>query len=528
MAMGLKDRMGAAWRGLMGRERTGLSPEFAAAMTMMTPAPAAVAQAAVGPQAAALVTVLPKREGLIGVGIGEDPEDYQYRKLTGSGNKAMRRELNPIVHSRMLEIVWYLWEHNPLAKRLVTFMTDMILGEGVTVDATDPRIQEVLDATWNHRVNQMKTRAREFHNSLALSGELILPVAINPITGIPTLGFVDSAQVHAVIPNVDNILIPEFVELKPDVPGQPGRRLKIVQPDPVTGLLDGEVFFHAVNKLPNSMRGRSDLLPLADWLDLYDTYLFAEVERLQLLSSFVWDYKVEGADEPTLKEKARKLPNPKPGTVFVHNEKESLDARSPELRASDRSEAGRMLRLHIAGTYGFPLTWLGESEGSNATIQGQNDVMSKTPTARQIEYRGFLDLIVRFSIEKATTKNPALFRDAGMDYKIRMPELQAKDISRVGAVLGQVVTAMDLAMQNNTASRRLAITVMAQALAHMGVEANPQAIMDEADQDRDDKDAQDELIQAEIARRSAADRTDPNDDPALAPDDRLDEPAGSE
>jgi hypothetical protein len=62
-------------------------------------------------------------------------------------------------------------------------------------------------------------------------------------------------------------------------------------------MMEGEVFYFAINKLPNSLRGRSDLMALADWLDLYDQYLFSEVERLHLLSAFVWDYKIEGATD---------------------------------------------------------------------------------------------------------------------------------------------------------------------------------------------------------------------------------------
>jgi hypothetical protein len=454
-----------------------------------------------------------------------DSDDHLYRRLTGGGsNRSLRRELNPVTQQRALEISWYLWEHNPLAKRLITFMTDLILGEGVMVEAVDERIQEVVNAVWNHRINQLSTRVREFHNSLSLSGELILPFAVNPITGIPTIGFIDSAQVRDILPKDDNVLIPEFVWLKPTVPGEEGRKLRVVNENPVTGILEGEVFLLAVNKLPNSLRGRPDLLPLADWLDLYDTYLFAEVERLQLLSAFVWDLQVEGADEKELKEALKRLPsNPKAGTVYAHNEKEKLDARTPELQAADRSEAGRMLRLHIAGTYGFPLTWLGESDSNNATMQGQNDVMVKTPTARQREFRGFLDQIVRFSIQSAKGKNRVLFQDAADSFKIVMPELSAKDISRVGQVLSAVTTAMDTAIANKTGSRALGTRVLLASLKHLGVEENPSDIEAEIQQDQDEADEKAAEMQATMARASALERPNP-DDPADGPG--FDDPGG--
>jgi hypothetical protein len=108
------------------------------------------------------------------------------------------------------------------------------------------------------------------------------------------------------------VLIPDFIVLKSGA-NQEERRLKIVREDPASGKLEGEAFYLGINKLPNSLRGRSDLSALADWLDLYDSYVFAEVERMNLLSAFVWDYKIDGADELKIQEKLKKFPKPRPG-----------------------------------------------------------------------------------------------------------------------------------------------------------------------------------------------------------------------
>jgi hypothetical protein len=494
--MGLIERILEPWR-----RPTMLARPEAAADLMDLPLRREAAAAAIQARQEAV---------LIGSGLMMDPDDHQYRRLTGRGNQALRRDLTPVQQDRMLEIAWFLWEQNPFAKRLITFMTDLILGEGWAVEAADPRIQQVIDDTWNHRVNQLKTRTRELHNALALNGELILPVEVNPITGRPILGFLDPIQVKDVVPNPQNILQQEFVQLRSDRGSLvEGDRLAIVREDPATGKLAGQAFYFAINRLPNSMRGRSDLLPLADWLDLYDQYLFAEVERLHLLSSFVWDYKIEDADDKLIQEKLKKLPNPKPGAVFGHNQKETLDARTPDLKSSDRSEAGRMLRIHIAGSYGMPLSWLGETDSNRATIEGQADVMMKTPAARQKEFGGFLDLIVRFSIEQALAKNPALFRDADLSYRIRMPEVQTKDVARVGQILAQVVGAMDAGMNNKTVSRQLAVTVTVAMLKHLGVDVDTQEVIAQADQDAEGRDDMDDLIAAGVARARALTRQNP-------------------
>ena len=441
-------------------------------------------------------------------GILIDPDDNIYRRLT-NGAKFQRRDLSPLQQDRMLEIAWYLWEQNPFARRLITLMTDLILGEGWVVEVTDDRFQDEIDKTWNHRVNQIAVRIREFANALFLNGEILLPVATNPYTGRPQIGFLDPYQVKDIRADPSNILVPDLVVLK-TTPGQPEQTMKIVRENPLTGEYEGEVFYFGINKLPNSLRGRSDLMPLADWLDLYDQYLFAEVERLHLLSAFVWDYKIEGAtSDKEIQQKLAKFPTPKPGSVFAHNEKETLEARTPDLKAQDRSEAGRMLRTHIAGSYGFPLSYLGEIDSNRATIEGQNDTMLKTPAARQIEFSRFLDQIVRFTISSTRRKNPILFRDADPGYKIRMPEIKSKDIARVGTVLAQVVTAMDTSMANKTASRKLTAQVLVAMLRQLGVEADPNEVLADADLEADERQALADEIQAEVARQRSLN---PDDD----------------
>ncbi len=450
-------------------------------------------------------------------GLSIDQDDYKYRRAGSLKNR--RRDLTPIQQDRMLEISWYLWEQNPLAKRLIQFTTDLVLGEGVTVQAKDARIQEAIDATWNHRINQLRTRLPEFHNALELNGELILPVETNPITGRPILGFIDPSNVARIELNPTNNLQVDAVVLRAEGGIGDGQRLRVVQPNPETGFLEGEVFYLGINKLPNSSRGRSSLLPLSDWLDLYDQYMFAEVERLHLLSSFVWDYSIEGATPDEVKQKVAALPNPKPGSVFGHNEKEKLEARTPDLKATDRTEAGRMLRTHIAGGYGYPLSYLGEIDSNRATIEGQNDVAMKTPARKQKELAAFLETIVLFTIQQHVRKNGALFRDADPGFKIVMPEIQAKDVSRVGQVLAQVVTAMDTAMANKTASRQLAVTVTLALLKHLGVEADATEVLKQADLEAEERQAAMDLMQERMARAAGGGEDDDPDDPDADPED---------
>lgn len=459
------------------------------------------------------------REALLGgPGVVIDPDDHEFQRLS-SGQRFRTRDLTPIQQDRMLEIAWYLVEANPFAARLVGLMTDLVVGEGLTVSGKDPALNDIVKRTWHHPINQLDRRVRELYQALSLNGELILPVARNPITGIPHIGYIDPMQVARVRTRPDNVLVPDVIELKGDG-GAPGATLKVVQEDPVSGLLTGDVFYFRINAPPNATRGRSDLLRLADWLDLYDQLMFAEVERVKLLSSFVWEVTMEGADESQIRKRLSQLGTPAAGTVFGHNEKEELRAITPDLKAQDRSEVARMLAIHIGGSFGYPLSWLGFVDSNRATIEGQADVMLKTPAARQKEFAAQVALILRYAIEGAVTANRALYRDVTTrDVEVHVPEIYAKDIARVGSVVASIVQALDIAQQNGTMSRRAAVVVQLAVLKHLGVDLDIEEVLGQAEEERAERDERADARMALVARaRAAQQATAGTQEPELEPE----------
>lgn len=438
-----------------------------------------------------------------------DSDDFSFRRLS-SGAKFKKRDLTPMQQDRMLEIAWFLYEQNPFARRLVTAMTDLVVGEGVGFEAEDPKLMEAGQKVWKHPINRLADRARELHNALSLNGELILPVVVNDVSGVPTVGFIDPYQVERIEMRPDNVLVPEYIILKKnpsDLVSPPA--IKIIQENPLTGQLEGECFYFGVNKLPNSSRGRSDYLPLADWLDLFDQYMFAEVERVRLLSAFVWDLECKNLNEDEIQHRLDKIGTPQAGSVFGHNENEKMTALSPTLNATDRSETARLLTIHITGSLGMPITWFGWTDSNRATMEGQNDVAMKTPAARQKEFGGFLNGIVRFGIERQRSANAVLFKNlTSENFGVTMPEIQAKDISRVGSALAQIIAGLDTAMGNRTISRRVATTLTLALTKHLGSGFDFKAaeVIDEADQDAETKQSHDDEVLANAATLAARGR----------------------
>jgi hypothetical protein len=449
---------------------------------------------------------------LPGAGYG-DTDDWQYRRVT-DGKRITKRNLTPMQHDQMLRVSNYLWEQNPLARRLIELMTDLILGEGTTVQADDERVGEILRMTWDEDMDVFSMAMAEHHNSLSCCGDLFIPCTINPITGRPTFGFFDAYDIKRIHFADNNPLLPDVIELRPDDYASVGQKFKVIRRNPATRMLEGDCFLSRINGLPNSERGRSDLTAVADWVDLYDQYLYAQVERLQLLSAFAWDVTIKSNDPEYINKRAREFPQPRPGMLYVHNEAETMEAVTPQLHGSDHSETARALRTHIGGSRGFPASYLGDMDSNKATIEGQNDVMMKTPARRQKHFALTVKQMVTFTIQSTTQRNPALYRDINTKYKVVMPEIAAKDIARASASLASVATAGDTAVNSGLISRRVARLMILGIAQHLGVNADMELMEKEIEQEQEERDQKAMELQNSMARAA---KNNPN--PPAAPDD---------
>src|SRR5581483_9155424 len=116
---------------------------------------------------------------------GYDPD--QNLTATQLGSRYVRRltqsprDLAPVTQERALEMVYWLWETNPLGKRIIELTKDFVVGEGVKPEAggsdddeasKDLRanIQQVLDDFWDDPVNAMAMRLHAIVTELGLWG----------------------------------------------------------------------------------------------------------------------------------------------------------------------------------------------------------------------------------------------------------------------------------------------------------------------------------------------------------------------
>ncbi len=290
-----------------------------------------------------------------------DTDDWQYRKL-----QTNKKDLPAYAHERQLRIAFYMYLSNPLAYRILETTKDFIVGDGIEWEAPDPKIDKIIHKFWNNPVNNFNAKQYIKVLELCLYGELIQPTFVST-DGSIELGYVDPINVVDVITDDDNVekmlkvryRVGKNMQTKSIINVLPGSHKKY------PGLLDGECFYFALNKVSNMTRGHSDLLAMIDWLDNYDQFLFNQMDRANFLNQFIWDVKLEGQTDEQIKKWINQQRQPKAGSIRAHNEGVEWNAVAPDLKASDIRGHADLALIQILGGAGLPPHWFSVGSGTN-------------------------------------------------------------------------------------------------------------------------------------------------------------------
>ena len=409
-----------------------------------------------------------------------------FRRLTSQG--VSTRDLTPLAQDRMLALAYWLWESNPLAQWLVEVVVDFVWGEGGTITAEDPAVQQVLTAFWEDPINQLERRMDDFIRELGLQGELCLPVGVNFVTGQVRLGYVDPAEIDEVTTDPDNALVPITVVLKGTGGGRK-RYLKVVREDtagvsPYVGLMmpalvgerdpvsgqsyEGACLLQQINRLSGARRGRSDLLSLIDWLDGYDALLFDQMDRAQQLDSFVWHVTLDGYTEEQIETWLQKNKRIRRGMVRASNEKVHWDAVAPDLKANDRDTLLRLLRGHMLGARSLPEHYYGLGGDVNlATAKEMGLPTVKRMTRRQKVVRFMLRDWARFAIDQAIVAG-TLPKTVDKTVQVTLPEISVRDTSAFAQALSTLSVALTQAEDQGWLRRETAAKLFALVASQLG------------------------------------------------------------
>lgn len=426
----------------------------------------------------ATVRTAPVREAF---GVTVDADESQWRPLTGDGN----RDLLPMNQRRMQELAVYLWQANPVANRLLELPVAFLLADGVTLTAQDETVQDWINRFWHHPVNNFPLKLPKKVRELSVFGEQCWPAFTNPATGEVRLGYLDPSLIETVVTDPDNAEQPIGIVTVADRKGGK-RRYKTIVNGPEHELFtartvairetfaDGEAFYWSVNALCADTRGRSDLLPVMDWCDAYESLLFGEVDRQHAMRAYFYDVTLSGATKDEVESRAAKITPPAPGTVRVHNDSEKWDAVTPDLKAADGAEGARLFRNHILGGMTIPEHWFGGAADVNrATGDSMGEPAFKLMSMRQQLIGHMLVECAKYAIRQReialTGREPDLF-DPIYQVSVQWPEMVVRDTTRYASALQQVVVGCTMAIDKGLLSEQTALSLINAIAGRLGAD----------------------------------------------------------
>lgn len=400
-----------------------------------------------------------------------------YRRISGDTH----RDLSPLAQDKMIQMAWYIYDRNLFAKRLVGFMTEFVVGEGIKLNAKDPQVQEVLDEFWNDPYNRMKLNLESHVRELSIFGEQFLVAHVNAISGRVRLGTLDPFDVEQVAWgsfSADGLDVVAPIEVKTkSQTGRPARTLKVINvvEDPAAenyGFRDGQVFMFAINKAKRGTRGRSDLFAAVDYIDGYDQLLFSALERFDVSTRVFEDVTLEGFTEEECRAWAQRPENrvpPRPLSKRVHNEKTKFEIQAPNLGAYELENAGaKLIRNFILGGTGFPNFWFGGGDETNlATAVEQGTPTFKMLAARQLYVRAIVEDIANFVIDCAILAG-RLPKTVDRSFDTEAAELSTRDATKISGALNQVTFSLQAAVAEGWLTFETAARIFAGLVTQLG------------------------------------------------------------
>lgn len=378
-----------------------------------------------------------------------DPDESQWTSISGQAN----RDLSSYDHRYISDIAYYKWLTDPLAARIIEIIADFVIGDGVTVKASDPDVQKVLDDFWYDEVNDMPNEQSSMVQEKQIFGEQLILPFVNPVNGLVQLSRIDPTWIQDVKPMAKFPQKADIVSLRKSnitgADGLPVNELKVIRTDtdptsPTAGFKAGDCFYFTMNKIAGKRRGHSQLLRSHEMIEVYGTRLFNEAERQELMNNYVWDVTLTGASDEQIKKYAQENPRPNPGTVRFHGDKVKWDVIAPDLKSTDFTNSNRQFLQVILGTYGLPEHYFAlGGEVNYATAKAMSEPTLRMFKRLQRATKNDFEVLCDYQIEKAYQKRRIASPTA--EYEVCVDEINTVDLANMATAISQLVTSLQAA-----------------------------------------------------------------------------------
>jgi hypothetical protein len=395
-------------------------------------------------------------------------EDYGWRRLT---DVWYQKDVIPSTYLEIHNQCYESYNSNPLAFAIIELTTSFVLGEGITVSASNKRVQQVIDNFWHHPENRMDERIYSLCTELSLYGEQFIHFFVNKYDGTVIIRQIDPSLIDQIETDPEDIERPLRYHRRPigqimtAASGDPPPQVALFYLDEETQGIwfnaGHEVLHIAINKVSNAQRGKSDLATLLPWLRRYRDWLTDRARINKFKGAFLWDVTLKGADKKMLdRKKMEYAHSPNSGTVIIHNDTEKWSAVEPQINAQDASADGRAIKLMVAVGAMLPEHYLSDGDyGNRATASEMSlpTLLKFKRRQRVIRYMlaGILDRVIQ-EAQRAGKLGPRI----DTSYEITFPEIDSGEHNTLAQGMHWLMPALQTAKSQGWISDETAMKIM--------------------------------------------------------------------
>jgi hypothetical protein len=358
-----------------------------------------------------------------------DLEDKGWQRLkSGDSDFTFSREaLRTITRTSRL-----LFLKNPLIRRAVLTRTDYVFGQGMTIKARNPKVDEIVQAFLADDKNKHELTAmvaqQERDQDLQVEANIffVFFTNTNGDTRIRTIVFDEIEQVIAnpedrrepwfYLRHVTTAIGKEEYTLYPDFQYRPQVRpatYKVGDLGMTTEIRvewDHPVYHVRVNPSTDSAFGVSELYAAQDWATAYNEFLSNWATIVRSYARWAWKLTAKAAKIPAIKAQLESRigsttgqsvqPAPSAGSIFAS---ETTDLQPLRTQGATTSmEDGRYLRLMVCSATGIFEHYLtgDPSTGNLATSKSMERPMELSFLNRQRFWQAVWEAILLFVIER--------------------------------------------------------------------------------------------------------------------------------
>lgn len=375
------------------------------------------------------------------------------------------------------------WRVNPLARRIVSMMTQYVVGGGITIESKHRGTNRFLEEWWEHPLNRMATRIYEWCDELTRAGDLFIVVSTDQ-AGMSYLRAIPAAEIQDIETAENDVEQELYVIEKPSADySNPtrnkgtglleGRRWRIYnQAEDAPGedgRLEPVILHYAINRPVGAKFGESDLAPVLRWLTRYASWLEDRARLNRYRNTFLFWVKARFTNNAERLERQAELNRnpPNPGSILVTDESETWEVLSPKLESHEAAEDGLSLKKMIAVGAGLPMHFLAEPESATRTTAEA----SGGPTFRHLQQRQEYFLWMLKDIARVVVRRRKLYDrgvNPGAEIVVNGTDISARDNSALATAasvaIGAFSTLRDRGLIDDAELLRLAYRFAGEAV----------------------------------------------------------------